>query len=54
MSNVQIFGGFVLHIGSFSGKTGRLYIGDKVVCKVILYLFDRSNTHKSGAFLLSL
>ncbi|GER50504.1 alanine--tRNA ligase [Striga asiatica] len=34
VSNVQIYGGFVLHIGSFSGKTGRLYIGDKVVCKV--------------------
>ncbi|KAH6815377.1 Alanyl-tRNA synthetase [Perilla frutescens var. frutescens] len=34
VSNVQIYGGFVLHIGSFSGKTGRLYIGDKAVCKV--------------------
>ncbi|KAK6119391.1 hypothetical protein DH2020_046862 [Rehmannia glutinosa] len=34
VSNVQIYGGFVLHIGSFSGKTGRLYIGDKVICKV--------------------
>ncbi|KAL8534787.1 hypothetical protein ACS0TY_010716 [Phlomoides rotata] len=32
--NVQTYGGFVLHIGSFIGKTGRLYIGDKVVCKV--------------------
>lgn len=37
MSNVQIYGGFVIHIGSFRGKTGRLYIGDKVVCKVTLY-----------------
>ncbi|KAG8390518.1 hypothetical protein BUALT_Bualt01G0091700 [Buddleja alternifolia] len=34
VTNVQIYGGFVLHIGSFSGKTGRLYIGDKVTCKV--------------------
>ncbi|KAL9164220.1 hypothetical protein ABFS82_06G091000 [Erythranthe guttata] len=34
VSNVQTFGGFILHIGSFSGKTGRLYIGDKVICKV--------------------
>ncbi|XP_047965383.1 alanine--tRNA ligase-like [Salvia hispanica] len=34
VSNVQIYGGFVIHIGFFRGKTGRLYIGDKVVCKV--------------------
>ncbi|KAL1565446.1 alanine--tRNA ligase [Salvia divinorum] len=34
VSNVQIYGGFVIHIGSFRGKTDRLYIGDKVVCKV--------------------
>ncbi|KAL6576678.1 hypothetical protein OROMI_010954 [Orobanche minor] len=34
VSNVQIYGGFVIHIGSFRGKTGRLYIGEKVVCKV--------------------
>ncbi|GFQ03471.1 alanine--tRNA ligase [Phtheirospermum japonicum] len=34
VSNVQIYGGFVIHIGSFTGKTGRLYIDDKVVCKV--------------------
>lgn len=38
MSNVQIYGGFVIHIGSFRGKTGRLYIGEEVVCKVILCL----------------
>ncbi|KAK6118466.1 hypothetical protein DH2020_047733 [Rehmannia glutinosa] len=31
VSNVQIYGGFVLHIGSFIGKTGRLYIGDQEV-----------------------
>ncbi|KAK4436125.1 Alanine--tRNA ligase [Sesamum alatum] len=34
VSNVQIYGGFVLHIGSFTGKTGRLFVGDKVICKV--------------------
>ncbi|KAK6118528.1 hypothetical protein DH2020_047728 [Rehmannia glutinosa] len=36
VSNVQIYGGFVLHIGSFIGKTGRLYIGDQVICKEVL------------------
>ncbi|KAL6500070.1 hypothetical protein OROGR_027980 [Orobanche gracilis] len=34
VSNVHIYGGFVIHIGSFRGKTGRLYIGEEVVCKV--------------------
>ncbi|PQQ02185.1 alanine--tRNA ligase [Prunus yedoensis var. nudiflora] len=32
--NVQIYGGFVLHIGSFSGESGKLSVGDKVNCKV--------------------
>ncbi|XWS39564.1 hypothetical protein CRYUN_Cryun18bG0066100 [Craigia yunnanensis] len=32
--NVQIFGGFVLHIGSLSGVTGKFAVGDKVTCKV--------------------
>ncbi|KAE8654796.1 Alanine--tRNA ligase [Hibiscus syriacus] len=32
--NVQIFGGFVLHIGSLSGVTGKFSVGDKVTCKV--------------------
>ncbi|XP_031279372.1 alanine--tRNA ligase [Pistacia vera] len=32
--NVQIFGGFILHIGSFSGESGRFSVGDKVTCKV--------------------
>ncbi|XP_044490104.1 alanine--tRNA ligase-like [Mangifera indica] len=32
--NVQIFGGFILHIGSFSGYNGRFSVGDKVMCKV--------------------
>ncbi|XP_062145946.1 alanine--tRNA ligase [Alnus glutinosa] len=34
VSNVQIYGGFVLHIGSFSGETGKFLVGDKVICKV--------------------
>ncbi|CAA2961208.1 alanine--tRNA ligase [Olea europaea subsp. europaea] len=34
VSNVQMYGGFVVHIGSFEGKTGRLSVGDKVICKV--------------------
>ncbi|KAJ4974414.1 hypothetical protein NE237_007588 [Protea cynaroides] len=32
--NVQIYGGFVLHIGSISGGNGRFSVGDKVLCKV--------------------
>ncbi|KAJ8451276.1 hypothetical protein Cgig2_014048 [Carnegiea gigantea] len=32
--NVQVFGGFVLHIGSFLDKTAKLSVGDKVTCKV--------------------
>ncbi|KAG7018049.1 Alanine--tRNA ligase, partial [Cucurbita argyrosperma subsp. argyrosperma] len=32
--NVQIFGGFILHIGSFNGGMGRISLGDKVICKV--------------------
>ncbi|VVB00676.1 unnamed protein product [Arabis nemorensis] len=32
--NVQIFGGFVLHIGYISKETGEVYVGDKVTCKV--------------------
>ncbi|OMP04065.1 Alanine-tRNA ligase, class IIc [Corchorus capsularis] len=32
--NVQIFGGFILHIGSVSGVTGKFSVGDKVTCKV--------------------
>ncbi|KAL3521772.1 hypothetical protein ACH5RR_019921 [Cinchona calisaya] len=34
VSDVQIFGGFVVHIGSFCGRTDRFSIGDKVICKV--------------------
>ncbi|KAL2545633.1 Alanine--tRNA ligase [Forsythia ovata] len=34
VSNVQIYGGFVVHIGYFNGRTGRLSVGDKVICKV--------------------
>ncbi|KAF4394768.1 hypothetical protein F8388_015674 [Cannabis sativa] len=32
--NVQIFGGFILHIGYCSGKNGRLSVGDESICKV--------------------
>ncbi|KAL9340640.1 hypothetical protein Peur_066859 [Populus x canadensis] len=32
--NVQIFGGFILHIGSLTGESGRFSVGDKVICKV--------------------
>ncbi|GAV66925.1 tRNA-synt_2c domain-containing protein/tRNA_SAD domain-containing protein [Cephalotus follicularis] len=32
--NVQIYGGFILHIGSLKGETGRFYEGDEVICKV--------------------
>uniref|UniRef100_A0A1J3HW04 Alanine--tRNA ligase n=1 Tax=Noccaea caerulescens TaxID=107243 RepID=A0A1J3HW04_NOCCA len=32
--NVQIFGGFVLHIGYLSKGTGEVSLGDKVTCKV--------------------
>ncbi|KAE8077372.1 hypothetical protein FH972_015943 [Carpinus fangiana] len=34
VSNVQIFGGFVLHIGAFSGENGKFLVGDRVICKV--------------------
>ncbi|XP_015900832.3 alanine--tRNA ligase [Ziziphus jujuba] len=34
VSNVQIFGGFILHIGYLSGESGRFSVGDKVNCKV--------------------
>ncbi|KAL6321456.1 hypothetical protein AAG906_016555 [Vitis piasezkii] len=32
--NVQIYGGFVLHIGSVTGEIDRFSVGDKVICKV--------------------
>ncbi|KAF8068140.1 hypothetical protein N665_1150s0013 [Sinapis alba] len=32
--SVQIFGGFVLHIGYLSKETGEVSVGDKVTCKV--------------------
>ncbi|GLT37444.1 hypothetical protein SLA2020_117610 [Shorea laevis] len=34
VSNVQIYGGFVLHIGSLSGVSSRFSVSDKVICKV--------------------
>ncbi|XP_030526755.1 alanine--tRNA ligase [Rhodamnia argentea] len=32
--NVQLFGGFVLHIGSLLGERGKLNVGDEVICMV--------------------
>ncbi|THG00651.1 hypothetical protein TEA_011320 [Camellia sinensis var. sinensis] len=32
--NVQIYGGFVVHIGSFTGETSKFSVADKVICKV--------------------
>ncbi|KAK8943427.1 Alanine--tRNA ligase [Platanthera guangdongensis] len=34
VNNVQSFGGFVLHIGTFSGASEALSVGDKLACKV--------------------
>ncbi|KAI5673761.1 hypothetical protein M9H77_14125 [Catharanthus roseus] len=34
VSNVQIYGGFVIHIGSFRNNAGIFSVGDRVVCKV--------------------
>ena len=34
--NVQVYGGFVLHIGNGTGVS----VGDKVVCKVNFFYFD--------------
>ncbi|KAI3858810.1 hypothetical protein MKX03_015747 [Papaver bracteatum] len=31
--DVQVFGGFVVHIGSFAGNSGKISVGDKVTCK---------------------
>ncbi|XAR63900.1 Alanine--tRNA ligase [Bertholletia excelsa] len=32
--NVQVYGGFVVHIGYFTGEIGKFCVGDKVICKV--------------------
>lgn len=34
VSDVQSYGGFVVHIGSFVRETGKFSVGDKVICKV--------------------
>ncbi|XP_020584472.1 alanine--tRNA ligase [Phalaenopsis equestris] len=34
VNNVQPFGGFVLHIGTFPGDTGAFSVGDRIICKV--------------------
>ena len=35
--NVQVFGGFVLHIGFFTNGIGRFSVRDKVTCKVAFH-----------------
>ncbi|KAI3702975.1 hypothetical protein L6452_28729 [Arctium lappa] len=32
--DVQIYGGFVIHLGKFTGESGKFRVGDEVVCKV--------------------
>ncbi|KAI0492941.1 hypothetical protein KFK09_027217 [Dendrobium nobile] len=34
VNNVQIFGGYVLHIGAFPGDSGALSVGERLICKV--------------------
>ncbi|KAH9603555.1 hypothetical protein KSS87_001690 [Heliosperma pusillum] len=34
--NVQVFGGFVLHIGFFTSESGKFAVNDKVTCKEVL------------------
>ncbi|CAI9108700.1 OLC1v1008371C1 [Oldenlandia corymbosa var. corymbosa] len=34
VKDVQVFGGYVVHIGNFCDKTGRFAVGDRVICKV--------------------
>jgi hypothetical protein len=35
VNNVQVFAGYVLHIGSFPDGSKALSVGDSVICKVI-------------------
>ncbi|CAH1419519.1 unnamed protein product [Lactuca virosa] len=32
--NVQVYAGYVIHLGKISGKSGTFHVGDEVVCKV--------------------
>ncbi|CAM8955685.1 unnamed protein product [Rhodiola kirilowii] len=34
VKNVQVYKGYVLHMGSFTGKTDKFSVGDEVLCKV--------------------
>ncbi|KAL6320485.1 hypothetical protein AAG906_007564 [Vitis piasezkii] len=43
--NVQIYGGFVLHIGSVTGEIDRFSVGDKVICKAKLIAPNHTCTH---------
>ena len=38
MNNVQVFAGYVLHIGSFTEGSKALSVGDSVICKVSFLL----------------
>jgi alanyl-tRNA synthetase len=37
VTNVQVYAGYVLHIGSFSQASKPLSVGDKVTCKVLIW-----------------
>ncbi|XP_071698599.1 alanine--tRNA ligase-like [Rutidosis leptorrhynchoides] len=32
--NVQVYGGFVIHLGKITGESTKFHVGDKVICKV--------------------
>lgn len=58
VSNVQIFGGYIVHIGSFDDNAGRFHVGDRVVCKVsflmcllVRFLLYLSHNHGCSAAL---
>lgn len=37
--NVQVYGGFVLHMGSFTRQSDKFSVGGKVVCKVLFLIY---------------
>ncbi|KAJ6916685.1 hypothetical protein NC652_019181 [Populus alba x Populus x berolinensis] len=47
--DVQIFGGFILHIDSLTAESGRFSTGDKVICKEVL---DNHVDRKGSTILL--
>ncbi len=40
VTNVQVFAGYVLHMGSFTKGSKALSVGDKVACKVTLLVIQ--------------